>query len=104
MTTPRLSIVRLPEIAEVAPAAEDSRRDCAARRSHGNTWHQALHARSATSWQEGSRSSPAMARQEPSSRETCFYSRTRWEEATDLVIAVVRLPKAVDGQKSRCEA
>jgi len=30
MTTSRLSIVRLPEIPEVAPAAEDSRRDCAA--------------------------------------------------------------------------
>jgi len=42
-----------------------------------------------------------MVRQEPSRNETCFYSRTRWEEATDLVVAVVRLPKAVDGQKSR---
>jgi hypothetical protein len=41
-----------------------------------------------------------MARQERS-RETCFYSRTRWEEATDLVVVVVRLPEAVDGQKSR---
>jgi len=63
-------------------------------------WHQALDGRPATSWQEGSRSSPAMARQERS-RETCFYSRTRWEEATDLVVVVVRLPEAVDGQKSR---
>jgi len=61
-------------------------------------WHQALDGRLATSWQERSRPSPAMVRQEPSSKETCSYSR---EEATDLVVAVMWLPEAVDGQKSR---